>query len=279
MRRKRQRSNAPGRTGTAFRPNDVHLPRHNLAGTITVCGQCLRPGHRANECRRAVTCRRCRGVGHKGTACHAEPRHAVKAQPAPPPPNVAAPSPPQPTPHEVPPPKDQPPKQKTKKHKATQGKPINSKAPPWRTQLEADGMEHLFISVGLNKGILNGRERMKTFSIITVKERKAGSVTIQDITDVLACLVDEHWTWTVKPLRDGRYIVAFPTAELARQTEKAGPLSVLAFDLSFEPWSPDLTTMRESGGRYALGYHQKPPHGLLGTRRGGESSKSHLETL
>ncbi|KAJ0983213.1 hypothetical protein J5N97_011468 [Dioscorea zingiberensis] len=167
-------------------------------------------------------------------------RSDVQISPAPPPPNVAAPSPPQPTPHEVPPPKDQPPKQKTKKHKATQGKPINSKAPPWRTQLEADGMEHLFISVGLNKGILNGRERMKTFSIITVKERKAGSVTIQDITDVLACLVDEHWTWTVKPLRDGRYIVAFPTAELARQTEKAGPLSVLAFDLSFEPWSPDL---------------------------------------
>ncbi|KAJ0985199.1 hypothetical protein J5N97_003555 [Dioscorea zingiberensis] len=233
MRRKRQRSNALRTAPVEPPPAQRRAPPtlRTPVGTITVCGQCLRPGHRANECRRAVTCRRCRGVGHKGTACHAEPRHAVKAQPAPPPPNVAAPSPPQPTPHEVPPPKDQPPKQKTKKHKATQGKPINSKAPPWRTQLEADGMEHLFISVGLNKGILNGRERMKTFSIITVKERKAGSVTIQDITDVLACLVDEHWTWTVKPLRDGRYIVAFPTAELARQTEKAGPLSVFGVDL------------------------------------------------
>ncbi|KAJ0980060.1 hypothetical protein J5N97_015534 [Dioscorea zingiberensis] len=91
-------------------------------------------------------------------------------------------------------------------------------------------------------------ERMKTFSIITVKERKAGSVTIQDITDVLVCLVDDHWTWTVKPLRDGRYIVAFPTAELARQTEKAGPLSVLALDLSFEPWSPDLWQSRKAEG-------------------------------
>ncbi|KAJ0987222.1 hypothetical protein J5N97_005578 [Dioscorea zingiberensis] len=129
----------------------------------------------------------------------------------------------------------EPAKQRNKKPK-----PNTWKTPTWRTKLEDDGKEHLFISVGLNKGILDGRERMKSFSLITVTERKAGSTTIQDITDVLGCLVDENWSWVVKPLRDGRYIAAFPSSELARKTEKAGRLSVLNFDLSFEPWSPDL---------------------------------------
>ncbi|KAJ0985335.1 hypothetical protein J5N97_003691 [Dioscorea zingiberensis] len=38
-------------------------------GTIEVCGQCLHPGHKADECRREITCWRCGGVGHKGVVC------------------------------------------------------------------------------------------------------------------------------------------------------------------------------------------------------------------
>ncbi|KAJ0972492.1 hypothetical protein J5N97_020451 [Dioscorea zingiberensis] len=115
-------------------------------------------------------------------------------------------------------------------------------------------MEQLYTLVALNKGILDGRERMKAFSIITVVESREGTVTIADITDILSHIVDENWNWIVKPLRDGRYIVAFPTTELARQTEKAGLLRVLAFDLKFKPWTPDLwqTGKAEGATRWVL---------------------------
>ncbi|KAJ0961355.1 hypothetical protein J5N97_000562 [Dioscorea zingiberensis] len=87
---------------------------------------------------------------------------------------------------------------------------------------------------------MEGRERMKRFSIISVKKTREGMVGIQDITDVLSCIVDEQWTWVVKPLRDGRFITAFPTTELAKQTEEKGPIRMLDFSLDFQQWSPDL---------------------------------------
>ncbi|KAJ0989082.1 hypothetical protein J5N97_007438 [Dioscorea zingiberensis] len=98
----------------------------------------------------------------------------------------------------------------------------------------------LYISVALDSDIMEGRERMKRFSIISVKKTREGMVGIQDITDVLSCIVDEQWTWVVKPLRDGRFITAFPTAELAKQTEEKGPIRMLDFSLDFQQWSPDL---------------------------------------
>ncbi|KAJ0984858.1 hypothetical protein J5N97_003214 [Dioscorea zingiberensis] len=84
------------------------------------------------------------------------------------------------------------------------------------------------------------RERMKRFSIISVKKLREGMVGPQDITDVLSCIVDEQWTWAVKPLRDDRFITAFSIAELAKQTEEKGPLRMLDFPLEFQQWSPDL---------------------------------------
>ncbi|KAJ0965637.1 hypothetical protein J5N97_026775 [Dioscorea zingiberensis] len=39
---------------------------------IYVCGQCLTPGHRVEECRRDLTCRRCWGIGHRAVKCKAE---------------------------------------------------------------------------------------------------------------------------------------------------------------------------------------------------------------
>ncbi|KAJ0962044.1 hypothetical protein J5N97_029872 [Dioscorea zingiberensis] len=41
-------------------------------GTIQVCCQCLKTGHKAAECRRAITCRRCGGTGHRGASCKVE---------------------------------------------------------------------------------------------------------------------------------------------------------------------------------------------------------------
>ncbi|KAJ0978028.1 hypothetical protein J5N97_013502 [Dioscorea zingiberensis] len=74
------------------------------------------------------------------------------------------------------------------------------------------------------------------------------SGTRRQIFDVLSCIVDEEWKWEVKPLRDGRFIVAFPTAELARKTENGGPLRVLAFDFKLEPWTPDLWQTGKADG-------------------------------
>ncbi|KAJ0964960.1 hypothetical protein J5N97_026098 [Dioscorea zingiberensis] len=39
------------------------------AGLVEVCGQCLKPGHMAADCRRAITYRVCGGIGHKGSDC------------------------------------------------------------------------------------------------------------------------------------------------------------------------------------------------------------------
>ncbi|KAJ0962714.1 hypothetical protein J5N97_027836 [Dioscorea zingiberensis] len=42
-------------------PPTISIPM----GPIQVCGQCLQPGHRANECRHMLTYRRCGEVGHR----------------------------------------------------------------------------------------------------------------------------------------------------------------------------------------------------------------------
>ncbi|KAJ0981401.1 hypothetical protein J5N97_009656 [Dioscorea zingiberensis] len=39
------------------------------AGLVKVCGQCLKPCHMAADCRQAITCRVCGGIGHKGRDC------------------------------------------------------------------------------------------------------------------------------------------------------------------------------------------------------------------
>ncbi|KAJ0960304.1 hypothetical protein J5N97_001875 [Dioscorea zingiberensis] len=38
-----------------------------------VCGQCLKPGHRADSCRRAITCRRCWSTGYRARECKSKP--------------------------------------------------------------------------------------------------------------------------------------------------------------------------------------------------------------
>ncbi|KAJ0965426.1 hypothetical protein J5N97_026564 [Dioscorea zingiberensis] len=124
------------------------------------------------------------------------------------------------------------------KAKAKPPKPNTKERTTRRRKVDDAGMEQLYTSVALNKGILDGREHMKAFSIITVVESREGTVTISDITDILTHIVDENWSWTVKPLRDRRYIVAFPTAELVAKRKQ--DFVVTAFDLKFEPWTPDL---------------------------------------
>ncbi|KAJ0986235.1 hypothetical protein J5N97_004591 [Dioscorea zingiberensis] len=100
--------------------------------------------------------------------------------------------------------------------------------------------EQLYTSMAIDSDVLEGRERMKRFSIISVTEKRGGMVLTSDIKDVLSCLIDEQWSWEVKELRDGRFIAPFPTVALARQTEKKSPLKMLSFTLNFEPWTPDL---------------------------------------
>ncbi|KAJ0963402.1 hypothetical protein J5N97_028524 [Dioscorea zingiberensis] len=42
---------------------------HTMEGSVHVCGQCLRPGHRADGCRRAIVYRRCTGIGYHAHQC------------------------------------------------------------------------------------------------------------------------------------------------------------------------------------------------------------------
>ncbi|KAJ0969835.1 hypothetical protein J5N97_022712 [Dioscorea zingiberensis] len=188
-------------TGQEPRASQKRLP-HTLrtpAGTINVCGQCLRPGHRADKCRRDVTCRGCGGVGHKGIACQGDRRNTTVAGAT----------------------------GGEKQHRAAEG---NRKR--WH------GISlHL---VALDTDIVEERELMKAFSIITITESRKGPVQVSEIVGVLSCLVDEEWKWEVKSLLYGCFIVAFPIAELEQKNENGGSLRVLAFNFKLEPWTPDL---------------------------------------
>ncbi|KAJ0961221.1 hypothetical protein J5N97_000815 [Dioscorea zingiberensis] len=186
-----------------------------------------------------MTCRRCGGVGYKGQECKSRRRTTEEEDI-------------QKSPEEAQPYKPQQTKPKIGARKCKQNpKPkrnIIQPPPPVRqavptTEERKDSREepkHLYISMAIDFDVLEGIERMKRFSIISVTEKRGGMVLVSDIKDVLSCLIDEQWNWEVKELRDGRFITPFPTAELARQTEAEGPLKMLSFTLNFEPWTPDL---------------------------------------
>ncbi|KAJ0967656.1 hypothetical protein J5N97_024573 [Dioscorea zingiberensis] len=113
---------------------------------------------------------------------------------------------------------------------------------------EKEEPEQLYISVPIDSDVIEGRRRMQCFSIITVKGIREQLVNAREIADVLSAIVDEQWTWKVKPLRDGRFIVAFPSTELARQAESKGSLHQFSFSLKLEPWTTDLGNIGKPEG-------------------------------
>ncbi|KAJ0961967.1 hypothetical protein J5N97_029795 [Dioscorea zingiberensis] len=126
--------------------------------TITVCGQCLRPGHKAIECRRDVTYRRCGGVGHKGLACGGarrtstgipqENKEAKKAQQQPP--------------H----PKEKQPGKGLSKAKTLATK-VNNQLPVkgdrQKPEEGSGGMGSQYISLTLISDMMEGLERMRKY--------------------------------------------------------------------------------------------------------------------
>ncbi|KAJ0977597.1 hypothetical protein J5N97_013071 [Dioscorea zingiberensis] len=108
-------------------------------------------------------------------------------------------------------------------------------------QLAQEEATHQHISLAIDRDIVAGKQHMKRFSIISVKEIREGYVHTQKIRERLSELVDKGWNWPTKPLRDGRYIVECPSKETARHLEsKRTPMVMPYFTLEFAAWMPDL---------------------------------------
>ncbi|KAJ0969632.1 hypothetical protein J5N97_022509 [Dioscorea zingiberensis] len=110
--------------------------------------------------------------------------------------------------------------------------------------------------------MIKGKETLKSFTIATVTEVKEGMVSAKTVTGALTVALKaftnkENWGWAAKPFLDGRYMVACPTAEAARELEKGGVLHLPKFSLRFEPWTADLWETEKADGerRWVTIYH------------------------
>ncbi|KAJ0975525.1 hypothetical protein J5N97_017490 [Dioscorea zingiberensis] len=207
------------------------------AGLVEVCGQCLKPGHMAAECRRAITCRSCGGTGHKGRNCpqrgsnhhqmmetkeiRRPTRHASPERRREPPGNPRQPE------LEKPQQAKHPKEGHTTRlishhhvivedpHKAGQptktAGPEKKKAPPSRK------IEHLHSSLALDGDMVEGKEEMKIFTVATVTKIKGGFVT-------------------------GR-----SPAE-AREMEKSGELHFPTFTIKCNLWTADIWRIGPADG-------------------------------
>ncbi|KAJ0986740.1 hypothetical protein J5N97_005096 [Dioscorea zingiberensis] len=228
-------------------PPTIRTPK----GTINVCGQCLHPGHRAEECRRMVTCRQCGEVGHKGLVCTGARR---KMDPNPP--SVQKPNKHQHQPATKP---LRQPAMKTIKEPATKASPDITHSLNGKTKtpdMEPETMEHHFISLAHDTDMEAGLESMSRFTIARVKETRGGVVNNNHIEALLKTRMKEQWEWSARTLLDGRYLIECTLAETARQMEKAGPMESLPFTLVFTPWMTDLYRPAKAEG--ALRWIQKP---------------------
>ncbi|KAJ0981142.1 hypothetical protein J5N97_009397 [Dioscorea zingiberensis] len=186
-------------------------------GMITVCGQCLRPGHRAMECRRAATCRICGEVGHKSPAFQKRrPRTEANTGPIK---SRRAPA-----------------YKKPNKNRGTtmdsrngQNHKHTSKGlPPAVTEAHQplqdvkEEAKHHHISLALNIGMMEGKERMKRFLIISLPNISVGKVDGEKMEEMLKEIVDENWTWVLKPLRDGRFIMHYRSVSLVWNLVNSG---------------------------------------------------------
>ncbi|KAJ0985947.1 hypothetical protein J5N97_004303 [Dioscorea zingiberensis] len=98
-----------------------------------------------------------------------------------------------------------------------------------------------------------------------------GWVGSDEIAGLLEALVDEHWTWDVKPLWDGRFIVPFPSVELGATPRRRGH-----YACSTSLWTLDTGTVEQRQGRrcIALDHSEAAPHGLLEPGHYSEATKA-----
>ncbi|KAJ0972057.1 hypothetical protein J5N97_020016 [Dioscorea zingiberensis] len=211
-------------------------------GPVHVCGQCLKPGHRADGCRRAIVCRRCAGTGHRAHQCknpRATERQLLAGGPT--------------RRHDG---AEQVVQEKTtheRSHEALQKKMKNivenPKNPKKRSreieeedynQLEKREVQYNIhhLSVPLTSAMVRGKEALKHCTVATVTEVKEGMVSAKTVTGALSAALKgytnkEQWSWPVKPFLDGRYMITCPTTVLARELERGGVLHLPKFSLSF----------------------------------------------
>ncbi|KAJ0974961.1 hypothetical protein J5N97_016926 [Dioscorea zingiberensis] len=197
-------------------------------GTINVCGQCLRPSHKAEECRREMTCRRCGGVGHKGLVCTGVRRKTTVVV-------QTAPSESKQT-QQKPAKREKRPNEGKPKTKPTK---LSVTDRNQKTGKETEEMENHYLSLAFDSDLMAGTERMRKFSIAKVTEIR-GVVDCRRMTELLKSRVAEQGGWEVKPLKDGRYLVECPSAETARKIEKDSPMESPAYTITFTPWTTDL---------------------------------------
>ncbi|KAJ0971635.1 hypothetical protein J5N97_019594 [Dioscorea zingiberensis] len=124
----------------------------------------------------------------------------------------------------------------TAKSSTTQPTIVNTK----KTDVETGKTEHHFISLAHDSGMEAGLERMRSYTIARVKEIRGGLVDHRHVEALLRTRVDEQWEWSARILQDDRYLIKCPSAEKARQIEKAGPMESPPFTLEFTPWTTDL---------------------------------------
>ncbi|KAJ0975284.1 hypothetical protein J5N97_017249 [Dioscorea zingiberensis] len=203
-------------------------------GTIEVCGQCLRPGHKADECRREVTCRRCGGVGHKEVICKEVHRKILYTTTK----NTTQDTKIQ---QKKPPAKGKKidgEKPKEAPVKIPNQLPVTGKAK--QTGERAGEYENHYISLAQDSNMIAGKEKMRRFSIAKITEARGVIVDGHKVEELLKGRINAQWNWDARILRDGRYIIECPSAVIARQIEKAGKMESPEFTLEFTPWTTAL---------------------------------------
>ncbi|KAJ0985402.1 hypothetical protein J5N97_003758 [Dioscorea zingiberensis] len=189
--------------------------------------------------KRGSDLRRCGKGGYKGSTCGESPREKADKLPANPVPNN-----PQYKSTKI----GKKPGESTIKNKHSTTALNNHRPPPSpvppanskkKTGEGTETMEQHHISLALDSGMMKGKERMTKFTIAKVVEMR-GYIDSSKLAELLRTQVDDQWNWEPRSLKDGRYIVECPSAETARQLEKAGQMVSQVVTLTFTPWTTDL---------------------------------------
>ncbi|KAJ0975121.1 hypothetical protein J5N97_017086 [Dioscorea zingiberensis] len=173
---------------------------NTLEGPIQVCGQCLCPGHRADECLSDITCRRCGGVGHKAAKCREARRDLGKLYGA-----LAARGARQ--------------KEPRRPIERKENRPWlrHDLGPPEKMGAASKTRD---ISLPLDDEMMNDKELMKKYTIATVKTLNGGMpVDRNSLAAGLQEALGDHWEWASRPFRNGRFLVACPSPEEAQGLE------------------------------------------------------------
>ncbi|KAJ0971197.1 hypothetical protein J5N97_019156 [Dioscorea zingiberensis] len=108
-------------------------------------------------------------------------------------------------------------------------------------------MQH--ISLPLDSEMIKGKEALRSFTIATVVEVRKGAAGAQAISEAMKeAMAPIRWSWTSKAFRDGRFMMACPSAEKARELERGGILHLPRLSLSFAPWTTDLWEPEKADG-------------------------------